>query len=161
MELTPNTEAGNRTDRADGAYVFPVVAYRYGMRDDHSYLVGVYATRELADQAAETEVMDRGGKYGCEVIQTPVKHAVDEWHNELAMLPRQVGYFESPFFGLLGYGHQCADGRDCAEARDKRRDAVGWYLEETRLPAGLRRVICKVVRVLSLRWLWEGAARNP
>ena len=155
------TETLETEEKSAGSDVFPVVAYRYGMRDDHSYLVGVYATRELAERAAEAEVMDRGGKYGCEVIQAAVKTTVDESVHEMAETPLQVGYHESPFFGLLGQGHQCADGRDCAEARDKRREAVRWYLDETRLPVGLRRVICKAVRVLTLRWLWEERTPTP
>ncbi len=47
--------------------VYPVIAYRFGNREKHSYLVGVYSTKDLALDAALDEEEGLGGKYGCEV----------------------------------------------------------------------------------------------
>lgn len=46
---------------------YTVHAYRYGNRELHSYLVGVYSKKQKALQAAEEEEDWRGGKYRCEV----------------------------------------------------------------------------------------------
>ena len=48
--------------------VYTVHAYRWGQRERHSYLVGVYSTPERALSVAEQEEYDRGGKYDCEVL---------------------------------------------------------------------------------------------
>ena len=34
-------------------HLYAVTAYRYGMRDDHSYVVGIYSTLDLAKSAAD------------------------------------------------------------------------------------------------------------
>ncbi len=49
--------------------VYPVTAHRNGDREKHSYLVGVYSTPELANDAAEHEEEDRGCKYCCEIVE--------------------------------------------------------------------------------------------
>jgi hypothetical protein len=89
--------------------VFIVTAYRYGMRDAHSYCVGAYNSKESADLAARSEVDYRGGKYGCEVCW----HETDDEWSEGKPPPTQVSYFESPYFKLLGSGKQPAD--HCSE----------------------------------------------
>ena len=53
-------------------HLYAVTAYRYGMRDDHSYVVGIYSTLDLAKSAADSEVEYRGGKYGCAVVEMPL-----------------------------------------------------------------------------------------
>jgi len=47
--------------------VFVVMAHRWGDPELHSYVVGVFSTREAAEYAFETEEIDRGGKYGCSI----------------------------------------------------------------------------------------------
>lgn len=50
--------------------VFNVHAYRFGDRERHSYLVGIYSTRAKAKNAAKHEEAIRGGnKYRCEIIE--------------------------------------------------------------------------------------------
>ncbi len=49
--------------------VYTVHAHRWGNRDNHSYIVGVYPDKEQAIKAAEDEEQHRGGKYSCEVIE--------------------------------------------------------------------------------------------
>jgi len=83
--------------------VFVVIAYRYGMRDAHSYLVAVCATLEEAKKAAESEVDYRGGKYGCEVAECEV----GPWHEDREA--RQVAYVPSPYEGVIGEGCYQAD----------------------------------------------------
>lgn len=123
--------------------VYVVVAYRYGLRDDHSYVVGAYATEALARRAAEDHRLHRGGKYACEVLACDIRHTTDEYDPD----PPQVAFFESPYFGILGRGSQCADQSD----RQKRHDSARWCLEETRLPLLLVRILSKVFNLL--RWI--------
>ena len=53
--------------------VYTVRACRYGDRESHSYIVGVFYTEIAAVVAGEAETEYRGGKYICEII---------EWHME-------------------------------------------------------------------------------
>lgn len=53
--------------------VFNVHAYRFGDRERHSYLVGVYSTSAKAKIAAKHEEAMRGGnKYKCEIIEIEI-----------------------------------------------------------------------------------------
>lgn len=52
--------------------LYVVEALRYGDRERHSYVVGVYDTLDAAKNAAEAETVDRGGKYTCEVTAHPL-----------------------------------------------------------------------------------------
>lgn len=49
--------------------VYTVRACRWGHREMHSYVVGVYAKKHAALKAAEIEEDWRGGKYECEVLE--------------------------------------------------------------------------------------------
>ena len=49
--------------------IYTVHAYRWGLRNTHSYSVGVYSKKHAALKAAEAEKEWRGGKYECEVIE--------------------------------------------------------------------------------------------
>lgn len=48
---------------------FVVTAYRWGLRDAHSYVVGAYPTWQMAMSAANAHIEYRGGKYGVEVTE--------------------------------------------------------------------------------------------
>ena len=48
--------------------VYTVRACRWGHREDHSYIVGVYSTSDSALAAARKEEAWRGGKYECEIL---------------------------------------------------------------------------------------------
>ena len=52
--------------------VYPVIASRFGMREKHSYLVGIYSNKTTAMLVADTEEADRAGKYVCEVLEVPL-----------------------------------------------------------------------------------------
>lgn len=54
-----------------------VQAYRWGDRENHSYVVGVYDTKEQAIIAADKEEDSRGIKYKCAIIST----SLNERHN--------------------------------------------------------------------------------
>ena len=49
--------------------VYTVRACRWGGRETHSYVVGVYAKKNSALKAAEIEKDWRGGKYECEILE--------------------------------------------------------------------------------------------
>jgi len=50
-------------------YIYTVRACRWGDRETHSYIVGVYSKKHAAQKAATEEENWRGGKYQCEVIE--------------------------------------------------------------------------------------------
>lgn len=107
--------------------IFVVTAFRYGMRDAHSYVVGAYATRCEADQVAKHHVQFRGGKYGCEVAECKEQSAdLDDRE-----LPVQVKFFESPYHGMIGNGRQPADHTSMDHKR-KFRDVLESPAEEQR-----------------------------
>ncbi len=52
--------------------VYVVTVYRYGNKEGHSYVVGVYSEQWKALIAAQKEQDYRGGKYDYEVIQVEI-----------------------------------------------------------------------------------------
>ena len=74
--------------------VYTVTMYRWGSREDHSYVFGVYDDEMLALKAAEKEQMYRGGnKYFPEVIKyelngLPIK-VVHNVKNEINALTKE------------------------------------------------------------------------
>lgn len=50
-------------------YIYTVRSCRWGDRETHSYIVGVYEDKHSAQQAAENEEQWRGGKYECEILE--------------------------------------------------------------------------------------------
>ena len=56
---------------------FVVTAYRWGLREGHSYVVGASDDFETAKKMAEKEEGWRGGKYGVAVEKAPT-----EWSEE-------------------------------------------------------------------------------
>ena len=62
--------------------VWVVEALRFGDRENHSYVVGVFSNKPIAHYAAEIEEAWRGGKYQCEVssfeiLDKPDKEKLD------------------------------------------------------------------------------------
>jgi|GEM_PF-5744102 len=49
--------------------IYVVVAHRYGNKELHSYIVGVFSSPEDALKAAVREEEFRGGKYICSVLE--------------------------------------------------------------------------------------------
>lgn len=49
--------------------LFVVTAYLAGQRDNHCYVVGVFEAENEAKTQADQEALNRGGKYGCEVLR--------------------------------------------------------------------------------------------
>ena len=75
--------------------VYVVTMYRYGDREAHSYVLGVYSTKEIAETEALREKDHRGGKYDPEIIEMPV----DDGRRDDKKLPaRQV---------VMKLEHQC------------------------------------------------------
>jgi hypothetical protein len=100
-KLSTDTSKGSPTPQSP--CVFVVIAYRYGMRDDHSYFVVVCDSLEDGKQAATQEVSFRSGKYGCEVIECQI----GPWAE--GRISRQVYYVPSSFEGVLGEGYDQVD----------------------------------------------------
>lgn len=59
--------------------MFIVEMLRFGDRENHSYVLGVYSTKEGAKFAADKEEEYRGGKYFADInkyeLDAPVPHA--------------------------------------------------------------------------------------
>ena len=87
------------------AYV--ITAYRWGLRDAHSYVVGVRSTPAKARVVARQEVSYRGGAYGCEVT----RHKLTAGRCDF----KTVAYFESPYFGAAGRRYPAVDPVDPAK----------------------------------------------
>ena len=52
--------------------VYVVHAFRWGDREKHSYIAGVYTCEQKAIERGEYERDYRGGKYECEVLKFTV-----------------------------------------------------------------------------------------
>lgn len=96
---------------------FVVTAYRWGLRDAHSYVVGVYVDEAKAKKVAEGHVGYRGGKYGCLVERfTGEEPDADDI---LERPPHErVAYYESPYFGAAGRNSPSCDPVDPAKQID-------------------------------------------
>lgn len=57
--------------------IYTVRACRWGDRETHSYIVGVYSKKQKAINAAKIEEDWRGGKYECEIIEWTVDSGED------------------------------------------------------------------------------------
>ena len=62
--------------------VYTVRACRWGDRESHSYVVGVYAKKHAAQKAAEIERAWRGGKYECEILEWILGEGIEGGKND-------------------------------------------------------------------------------
>lgn len=76
--------------------MYVVTAYRYGDRESHSYVVGVFKKKAKAQEAALAERETRGGMYRCEVLECSVDSALRREFKVVFELERD------PLFGSLG-----------------------------------------------------------
>lgn len=61
--------------------LYIVTAYRWGDRQHHSYVIGVFSKKQKAINEAEKEERHRGGKYRAEVIETEIDVSYAEDQN--------------------------------------------------------------------------------
>ena len=59
--------------------IFVVMAYRWGSRSNHSYIVGVYDNEQTAKEIADKQTAWRGGKYACTVERTTLNAGDGEY----------------------------------------------------------------------------------
>lgn len=52
--------------------LYIVTAYRWGNKESHNYVIGVFDNKDVASQQAKYEEERRSGKYTCEIIETEV-----------------------------------------------------------------------------------------
>lgn len=52
--------------------VYVVTMYRWGERENHSYVLGVFTKKHKAIKAADEEELCRGTKYSAEILRTPL-----------------------------------------------------------------------------------------
>ena len=74
--------------------VFVTTMYRYGNRELHSYVLGVWSTLEIAMQAGETEALRRGGNYEPQITEWEV----DKYENQSDLLELAISQY---------VGHKC------------------------------------------------------
>ena len=72
--------------------IYVVQAYRWGNRENHSYVVGVYDTNEQAIIAADKEEEYRGMKYKCAIISTSLNksHSIESVNDSFTIDWREV-----------------------------------------------------------------------
>jgi hypothetical protein len=58
--------------------LYIIVAYRWGNRSDHSYVVGVTGSKSEAIKSAESHTSYRGGKYSCTVEEFKINDLDNE-----------------------------------------------------------------------------------
>ena len=65
----------------NGKTMFVTQAFRWGeIHEGHSYIVGVFTTKERAEFAGKAEELYRGGKYECVVYEHAVNFIEPEAH---------------------------------------------------------------------------------
>ena len=62
--------------------VYTVRACRWGDRETHSYIVGVYQKKHAAVKAADIEGEFRGGKYECEILEWILEEGIEGENKE-------------------------------------------------------------------------------
>lgn len=85
--------------------IYVVTAYRWGQRDNHSYVVSAETSLERAKTVAQYEFEYRGGKYGIEICEAYTEMPV----NFPRECPKQVWFIESGGFGQAGKGEDPAN----------------------------------------------------
>lgn len=50
-------------------YIYVVTMYRWGDREKHSYVLGVYTKERIAREKAAEEEFERGGKYDAHILR--------------------------------------------------------------------------------------------
>lgn len=74
-----------------------VEALRFGDRENHSYVVGVYTDPEKAKEVAQAEEHWRGGKYECEIKEVELdavdKDVMAQWEKDREFI---MGYQHIP-----------------------------------------------------------------
>ena len=71
--------------------VYTVFAYRWGDRENHGYIVGVYSKKHAALKAAQVESDFRGKKYECEVLELAVDGNTNGEEKRKVILSLQAG----------------------------------------------------------------------
>jgi len=92
--------------RIEGAYI--LLAYRYGHRDGHSYLVDVCGGIDTASERAEEEANERGGKYSVVVF---AKNRMTEEIEEIyeAKCPEQYTNSTTPLISARQHQYDMVD----------------------------------------------------
>lgn len=70
--------------------LYTVVAYRFGDRERHSYLVGVFEKKQKALVEAEKEEEYRGGKYICEICEIELNFSIAGNHNPIGKMVKSL-----------------------------------------------------------------------
>ncbi len=52
--------------------LYIVTMYRWGSRENHSYVIGVFSSEQKAGDAGDAEHKYRGGKYDPEIIEVEI-----------------------------------------------------------------------------------------
>lgn len=69
-------------------FVYVVTMYRFGDREKHSYVLGVYSTEEKANKAGMEEELHRGGKYKQECLGLKIDDANEKYFKVITPLEK-------------------------------------------------------------------------
>lgn len=86
-----------RAERPKMAYV--ITAYRWGNRENHSYVVGISFEADQARAMATEEEDERGGKYACEILELPFGSREEEDVEVVVELVAMRGFKPGPPLG--------------------------------------------------------------
>jgi hypothetical protein len=59
--------------------LYVVEALRWGIPEDHSYIVGIFSSKEQAEKVSLAEELYRGGKYKCKIEEHILDHVNEEY----------------------------------------------------------------------------------
>jgi hypothetical protein len=69
--------------------IYTVHAFRWGDRENHSYIVGIYPKKHAAQKAAEIEEEYRGGKYSCEILEWVLGEGIEGSHRDVRKMIKE------------------------------------------------------------------------
>ena len=78
-------------DLKQGMY-YIVEALRWGERENHSYILGLYSDLERAKQAADEHTEYRGGKYQCVVLGCGMDEQLDQDWNARMLYQTKLAF---------------------------------------------------------------------
>ena len=58
-------------------HIYVITMYRFGNRNKHSYVLGVYSSKKKAIKYARIEEADRGEKYKAEILKIKINKEYD------------------------------------------------------------------------------------
>lgn len=153
----PSTkDAGEDALRQSGYYI--LIAYRYGHREGHSYLVDWCKAIDISKEKAEAEVTERGGKYSVVVFaKSTVTGKFDEVYE--AKCPEHYTKGTHPFISKIDHDKEIAALKQSttpAETLYRWVKATGPIEPGDRTRHSIRHIgQPEIIKFIDSVWYWE------